>query len=100
MSIAAGVIREGLIATTRTLISMTAQSCGAAVCDGAEHFDMRPAQPRPVVLDEAIALRANDIGHLDGWPAHLVCFLRERLASCGAETASASSGFATACRWR
>ena len=77
---------------------MAAQSRRAAMCDGAEHLDVRPAQPRPVVLDEAIALRANDIGHLDGWPAHLFCFLRERLASCGSETARASSGFATACR--
>jgi hypothetical protein len=77
---------------------MAAQRCGAAACNGVEHFDVLPVQPRPVVLDEAIAARANDISHLKGWPAHFACLLRERFTCVGAETASASSGFATACR--
>jgi hypothetical protein len=59
---------------------MAAQRCGAAACDGVEHFDVLPVQPRPVVLDEAIASRTNDISHLQGWPVHFGCFLRERFA--------------------
>jgi hypothetical protein len=53
-----------------------------------------------VFLDEAFACRANDVGHLEGRPDHLGCFLPERFTSATPDTASASSGFGQACKWR
>lgn len=50
------------------------------------------------ILDEAITLRADYIGHLEGWPVHLFCSFRERFTFCGSETGRLSSGFATARR--
>ena len=76
--VAAAIEGDGAIATARALVAMAAESRGTATCDGVEHFEVLPVQPRPVVLDEAITLYANDISHLKGWPAHFDGFLRER----------------------
>ena len=37
----------------------------AAASDGAQHFPVGPVDPAEVVLNEAIALGANNIGHLE-----------------------------------
>ena len=50
---------------------MTAESCRAAVPDGAQHLQLRPCQMIPVSVDEAVARCANDVGHLQGGPIHL-----------------------------
>src|SRR5579863_6238357 len=76
MPVTTGIIRDGLRAAARTLISMAAQRCGAAACNGLEHFDVLPVQPRAVLFDEPIALRSDNISHLEGWPIQLLCFLR------------------------
>jgi hypothetical protein len=66
VAIATAVIGDGAIAAARTQVAMPAQCRSAAACDGPEHFPVRPVDPAAVVLDEAIALCANDIGHLQG----------------------------------
>jgi hypothetical protein len=78
MAIAATVEGEGTIAATRTLVAMSAQCRGAAACDGLEHFTMAAVNPAPAGLDKAIALCANDVGHLEEGPSHFFCSLRER----------------------
>src|SRR6266700_4050671 len=61
MAIAAAVKGDGAIATARALVAMSAEGCGTAAGDGPEHFAVGPVNPAAVVLDEAIALCANDI---------------------------------------
>ena len=77
--ITATVIGDGAIATARAPVAMPAQCRGTATCDGPEDFSVSPVNPAAVVLDEAIALRVNDIGQFEEWPGHGFCSLRERL---------------------
>ena len=98
VAIPAAVIRDGLVAAARTLVAMSSQRRGAAACDSLEHFTMVPVNPAATVLDEAIALRANDVGHLQGWPGHFFSSLRERRTVSKLEISRVSSGLLTACR--
>ena len=96
----ARVKRDGLMATAITTVPVSAQGSGAAALDGAQYFQMRPPQPGSVVLDEALALRADDVGHLEGGPAHFLCSFRERFTWSGLDNSTLSSGVPAACRWR
>ena len=58
------VIGNGTIAAARTLVAVTAQNGSAARCDGLQDLAVRPMNPAAMILDEAITLCANDIGHL------------------------------------
>src|SRR5215469_1982385 len=98
MAISTTVVGDGAMAATRALIAMPAQHGGATMCDRPQHFAVEGANPMLVVLDEAIALSANDIGHLQRWPAHFFSSLRERRTRSAVEISSASSGLVTACR--
>ena len=97
---AAGVERDGLMAALATAIQMAAERCRAAVLDGEEHAEMQPRQPGPVLLDEAVAMRADDIGHLERWPVHLLCSLRDRFTWSRLDSSALSSGVPAARRWR
>jgi len=83
MAIPARVERDGLMATAITTVPVSAQGSGATALDGLQYFQMRPPQPGSVVLDEALALRANDVGHLEGGPAHFLCSFRDRFTWSG-----------------
>jgi hypothetical protein len=96
--VAARVIRDGLMATAGAPIAMTAQSCRATTDDGVHHLAVLPGVMRAVPLPEAVAGCAEDVGHLKGGSAHRCTRLLECFTSLGVETASASSGLATACR--
>ena len=61
---------------------------------------MLPRKMRSVVLPKSVAGRTDDIGHLEGGPTHRLISLLERFTSPGLDTSMASSGLATACRWR
>ena len=69
--VAAGVIRDGLVAAVYAGVAMTAEGGGAAARDGIEHLALRPGQGSAVPLSKAVACNTNDVGHLEGWPAHL-----------------------------
>ena len=88
------------MAAVDALIKMTAQRRGAAPGDSIEHLAMQPCKVRLVLLPESVAHCADDVGHLEGGPAHRFISLLERFTSSGRETSIASSGLATACRWR
>src|SRR5215469_17151185 len=64
VAITATIKRDGMIAAARTLVAMSAQCRGAAACDSQEHFAMAPVHPATTGADKAIALCANDVGHL------------------------------------
>jgi hypothetical protein len=96
----ARVIGDGLTAASRTPVQVTSQSCRAAVPDGAQHFQLRPCQMAPVSVDEAVARRTNDVGHLEGGPIHLLFLVGLRRAASGPLNCMSSIGLATACKWR
>jgi hypothetical protein len=54
------------------LIEMTAEGGGTTPLNGPQHFDMLPAEPMAVSFDESLSRSADDIGHLERRPAHLV----------------------------
>lgn len=78
VAIPAGVVRDGLVTAAGTLVTVPTQSRGATTEEGEKHFLVDPVKPGAVVLDEATALCANDIGHFEGWPVHFFCSLRDR----------------------
>ena len=82
------------------LIEMTAQCRGTATDDGIEHLAMRPCKMRLLLFPKAVARCADDVGHLEGGPAHRFISLRERFTSSGLDTSMASNGLGIACRWR
>ncbi len=53
------------------LIEMPAECGGATVPNGPQDFEMLPAEPAAVSFDECSSCSADEIGHLQGWPAHL-----------------------------
>jgi hypothetical protein len=57
-----------------TRVEMATQRCHAAVLDGAEHFQLLEAEARSVSVEKAVAQCTDDIGHLQGGPAHF-CLL-------------------------
>ena len=68
--VAAGVIRDGLVPAVCARVAMTAEGGGAATRDGIEHLVLRPGQGCAVPLSKAVACSTNDVGHLEGRPAH------------------------------
>ena len=72
MPVSAGVVRDrGTMPAASALIQMPAQCGGATPCDGQQHFDMLPADPLAASLEEGSSRGADEIGHLQGRPAHL-----------------------------
>src|SRR5947209_1450411 len=97
MAVTARVLRDGrLVAAPRALVSVSTERCRPAALDGREHLPVQSCQPGPVLLDEVLTCRANDIGHLERRPVHFARFLRGSLALAASAPGSASSGFATA----
>jgi hypothetical protein len=100
--IATRVIGDGLLSAGVTLIEMAAEGGRATARDGAEDRSLLHAQPG-MLLDEGVALRVEDIGHLHCRPAHAglgLRFSRDRGRTTGAGTCSRSSGLGAACKWR
>ena len=53
------------------LVEMTAEGGGATVPDGQQHLHVFPAEPVAISFEECVTGSADQIGHLEGWPAHL-----------------------------
>jgi hypothetical protein len=76
---------------------MTAESSCTTTSDGTYHFQL--LNPEMMTIDEAVAPRAKDVGHLHGGPRHGCCFLLlDRFTVAMLETDIASAGLATACK--
>src|SRR5208283_80211 len=86
------------MAASGTTIQVATECCRAAKLDGVEYAQMEPRQPGPVFGDEAIAVLANDVGHLEGWLVHRFCSFLERLMSSVLETLIVSNGLVTEVR--
>ena len=86
------------MAAGATGVDVPAECRGATARDRAEDRSLLHAQPR-MLLDEGVALRVEDIGHLHRRPAHAGLgfrFSRDRGRTTGAGTCSCSSGFGAA----
>jgi hypothetical protein len=59
----------------RTGIDMTAQRSRAAALNGAKGLELLKVKAPSIPIQEAVALSAEDVGHLHGGPAHF-CLLR------------------------
>src|SRR5262245_12197069 len=98
MAISAGVVGNGLIATALwARIDMTAESRCTTASDSANHFQLLKTEL--MTIDELVAPRAKDVGHLHGGPHHGCCFLLlDRLTVAMLETDIVSAGLVTACK--
>ena len=56
---------------TGAFIEMTAECGGSTTLNGPQYFHVLPAKPVAVLFDEQLSRSADDIGHLERWPAHL-----------------------------
>src|SRR5664280_1662260 len=76
MPVSAAVVGDGgAMSTAGALIDMAAEGGGTATGNGQQHFDVRPANPLAVALDESSSCRADQVGHLQGRPNHLLLLL-------------------------
>src|SRR6266481_2470783 len=76
MAIAAAIIRDGgTIPATGALIEMTAECGSTTPPNSQQHFDVLPTKPVAISFEESISRGADQIGHLEWWPGHLL-FLR------------------------
>ena len=72
VSISTGIEGDGAMSAARALIEMSAERGGATPRNGQEHFDVLPADPLTASFDEGVSRSADQIGHLEGWPVHLL----------------------------
>jgi hypothetical protein len=73
VAIAAAVVGDGgTIPTAGALIEMTTECGGATARNGQQHFDVLPAEPLAISFDEGSSRAADEIGHFEGRPIHLL----------------------------
>src|SRR6266566_1485518 len=73
--VAARVVGDGAMSAAGAFIEMAAERGGATPRNGQEHFDVLPGDPLTASFDECVSRSADQIGHLEEWPVHLL-FLR------------------------
>ena len=98
VSVAARIVRDGPMSAGATVIDVTAERGGPTACQRAQHGALLHAEPR-MSVEESIALRVEDIGHLHGGVAHDWGGFRrrrDRTTTGGVVTCSCSSGFGAA----
>src|SRR5206468_12066606 len=99
-------IGDGLVAaTSRTDIDMATESRRPAMQDGPHHFQLLETDAVSMTIDKLTALRAKDVGHLQGGPAHSPFLGRTLGLAPSPELGRVSTGLFTACkcwceRWR
>ena len=67
----AAIVGDGAMPATGAFIEMTAKCSGTATLNGPQYFHVLPTKPAAVLFDERLSRGADDIGHLERWPAHL-----------------------------
>src|SRR5256886_15790954 len=73
--ISTGVVGNGGMSAASALIEMSAERGGATRRSRQEHFDALPAGPLTASFDGGVSRSADQIGHLEGWPVHLLVLL-------------------------
>jgi hypothetical protein len=72
VSISAGIVGDGAMSAASALIEMSAERGSATPRNRQEHFDVLPGDPLTASFDEGVSRSADQIGHLQGWPIHLL----------------------------
>src|SRR6516225_5900519 len=72
MPISARVVGNGAMSAVSTFIEMPAGRGGTAPGNSQEHFDVLPGDPLTASFDECASRSADQIGHLQRWPVHLL----------------------------
>src|SRR5467141_2000229 len=71
--ITAAVVGDGrTVPAVGALIEMPAQGGSATARDGPQHFEVLPGDPFTAAFEESASRSANQIGHLEWWPVHLI----------------------------
>ena len=63
---------DDAMSAVETLIQMAAERGGAAAQDRCEDFQMKPSEPLTAAIEESVSRCADNIGHLQGRPRHLL----------------------------
>src|SRR5215470_9066833 len=72
VAIAAAIVGDGgTMPAAGALVEMTAECSGTTARYGQQHFAVLPAEPLAVSFEKSVSRSADQIGHLQGWPAHL-----------------------------
>src|SRR5215471_17005470 len=71
VAVATAIVGDGAMPAAGALVEMTAECSGTAAGNGQQYFALLPAEPLTVSLEKSASRGANQIGHLQGWPAHL-----------------------------
>jgi hypothetical protein len=72
MPISARVVGDGTMSAAGAFIDVPAKRGGTTPRNGQEHFDVLPGDPLTASFDECVSRSADQIGHLEEWPVHLV----------------------------
>jgi hypothetical protein len=64
------------MSAAHALIEMPAQCGGSTTPNGPQYFHVLPMEPVAVSFDENLSCSADDVGHLQRRPAHLVLVRR------------------------
>src|SRR6267143_4400563 len=72
MPISARVVGDGAMSAASALIEMSAERGGTTPRNSQEHFDVLPGDPLTASFDECVSRSADQIGHLEGRPVHLL----------------------------
>src|SRR6266852_6614479 len=70
--VAASVVGDGAMSAASALIEMPAERCGATPPNGQQHFHVLPGNPLMASFDESVSRSADQIGHFERWPVHLL----------------------------
>jgi hypothetical protein len=70
--ISARVVGDGAMSAAGAFIDVPAKRGGTTPRNGQEHFDVLPGDPLTASFDECVSRSADQIGHLEEWPVHLV----------------------------
>ncbi len=73
VAIATAVVGDGgAMSAAHALIKMAAKSSSTTPRNRSQHFDVLPTEPLAVSFDESLSCSADDIGHLQRRPTHLL----------------------------
>src|SRR5712691_399561 len=72
VAISTGVVGDGAMSAAGAFIEMSAERGGTTPRNGQQHFDVLPGDPLTASFDECVSRSADQIGHLEGWPVHLL----------------------------
>jgi len=79
-------------------VAVSAHRCRAAIHDRAHHLHLLKADSVSMTVDEGVALRAKDVGHLHRRAGHGFWFLLDRFTVSSLEIEMVSIGLTTACK--